>query len=206
MGEKIYFDTNQIYYIRRIVEEAEGYDFGDYSWAYKQFKDDSRIINDIKALCYIISLQYQWDLEFSPSNEAYYELRKSLGKVAQSTRETWEVFVENETEEGMKHTARTDGNTKKGKLIDLDGSYNNFRFIDDIDDREIICGFINSGANVMLTSDDDILRHGKRLDELGIKVKRPYKWISDFLKDVRGNEDAIDFIERILFTIGGSEK
>jgi predicted nucleic acid-binding protein len=206
MGEKIYFDTNQIYYIRRIAEEAKGYDFGDYSWAYKQFKDDSRMINDIKALCYIVSLQYQWDLEFSPSNEAYYELSKSLGKLAERTREVWEVFVENQTEEGMKHTTPIDGNTKKEKLINLDGSCNNFRFIDDIEDREIICGFINSSADVMLTSDDDILRHRNKLDKLGIKVKRPYEWISDFLKDARGNEDAIDFIERILFMVGGSEK
>lgn len=26
MRQKIYFDTNQIYYIRRIADEAEGYD------------------------------------------------------------------------------------------------------------------------------------------------------------------------------------
>ena len=31
---KIYFDTNQLYYIRRIAEESQGWEFGDYGWAY----------------------------------------------------------------------------------------------------------------------------------------------------------------------------
>jgi hypothetical protein len=29
--EKIYLDTNQLYYIRRIAEEAQGSDFGSYA-------------------------------------------------------------------------------------------------------------------------------------------------------------------------------
>ncbi len=65
MKDKIYLDTNQLYYIRKIAEEAEGYDYGDYSWAYNRFKDSPEMIQDIRALCYIIALQNEWDLERS---------------------------------------------------------------------------------------------------------------------------------------------
>ncbi len=59
MGHKIYFDTNQLYFIRRIADEAEGFEYGDYSWAYDIFPKNPEMIADIKALCYIVALQYQ---------------------------------------------------------------------------------------------------------------------------------------------------
>ena len=51
---KIYFDTNQLYYIRRIAEEADGWDYGDYEWAYRRFPNYRELVQDIRALCYIV--------------------------------------------------------------------------------------------------------------------------------------------------------
>ncbi|MFC1947244.1 hypothetical protein ACFLXY_04905 [Chloroflexota bacterium] len=86
MGQKIYFDTNQIYFIRRIAEEAEGYEYGDYSWAYNHFSNNPKMIADIKALCYIISLQDQWDLVFCSSDASYTELVITVGQRALATK------------------------------------------------------------------------------------------------------------------------
>src|SRR3972149_10519793 len=94
MGQKIYFDTNQIYYIRRISDEAEGFEFGDYSWAYDVFTGNPEMIADIKAICYIISLQDQWDLEFCSSDAAYTELIITTGKRAFETRKAWDAVGE----------------------------------------------------------------------------------------------------------------
>ncbi len=72
----------------------------------------------------------------------------------------------------------------------------------DKSDREIIRDFMRQDADTLLTSDDDILRHKAELGRLGIRVIRPHEWINEFLKDIRGDEDGVAWIERILFTIG----
>ena len=86
MTERIYFDTNQIYFLRRIAEESEGFEYGDYSWAYNVFSDNPEMTADIKALCYIGSLQCQWDLEFCSSDASYTELVITASKLANETR------------------------------------------------------------------------------------------------------------------------
>jgi hypothetical protein len=65
---KIYFDTNQLYYIRRIAEEAEGWDYGDSEWAHRLFANNPQLVQDIRALCYIVALQYEWELDFYSSD------------------------------------------------------------------------------------------------------------------------------------------
>ena len=91
---KIYFDTNQLYYIRRIAEEAEGWDYGDYEWAYRLFPNDTELVRDIRALCYVVALQYEWDLDFYPSDAAFAEVSLSTGQRAKATREAWTIFAE----------------------------------------------------------------------------------------------------------------
>jgi predicted nucleic acid-binding protein len=74
-------------------------------------------------------------------------------------------------------------------------------FIDDPDDRVIVRDVTRKGADVLLTSDNDILVHKERLAELGVTVMRPSEWLNAFL-DIRDDEDAVDWLERVLFGIG----
>jgi len=201
MAQKIYFDTNQIYFIRRIADESEGDEFGNYSWAFEIFHNNPDMIADIKALCYIVALQYQWDLEFCSSDASYTELFQSISNRAIKTREVWGIL-------GRQHL-----NREARKLVSIPESIiqkhlnskttqDKLGFIEDKSDREIIRDFMKQNADTLLTSDDDILRHKAELGQLGIKVMRPYEWINEFLKDIRGDEDGVAWVERILFTIG----
>ena len=71
---EIYLDTNQMFYIRRIAEEGEGSDFGSYEWACRMFPDSPKLVQDIRALSYIVGLQYEWELRFSPSDASFAEV------------------------------------------------------------------------------------------------------------------------------------
>ncbi|MBN1161915.1 MAG: hypothetical protein JXA17_08210 [Dehalococcoidales bacterium] len=196
MGEKIYFDTNQIYFIRRIADEAEGFEYGDYSWANKVFPHSPEMVADIKALCYIISLQYQWDLEFCASNASYTELINNTSNRAHETRKAWEAAGENLINKAQKLPSI------EQKQFDIESITDNLEFIKDKADREIIRDFMRQEADVLFTSDDDILKHKNKLVQMGIKVMRPSEWINEFLQEVRGEEDGVQWVERILFTTG----
>ena len=201
MGQKIYFDTNQIYYIRRIADEAEGYEYGDYSWAYELFPNNPEMIADIRALCYIVALQYQWDLEFCSSDASYTELCLSASTRAVRTREAWEIAAENNTDKKVRQLPWTQESGIQERLT-LNSVDDKLEFISDRADREIVRDFVSQGADVLLTSDDDILRRKAGLAALGIIVMRPAEWLNNFLEDMRGDEDGVDWVERILFTIG----
>jgi len=201
MGQKIYFDTNQIYYIRRIADEAEGYEYGDYSWAYELFPNNPEMIADIRALCYIVALQYQWDLEFCSSDASYTELCLSASTRAARTREAWEIAAENNTDKKVRQLPWTQESGIQERLT-LNSVDDKLEFISDRADREIVRDFVSQGADVLLTSDDDILRRKAGLAALGIIVMRPAEWLNNFLEDMRGDEDGVDWVERILFTIG----
>ena len=75
-------------------------------------------------------------------------------------------------------------------------------FIDDPDDRVILRHFAAEKADVLLTSDSDILSHKARLAELHLIVMRPQDWLDEFLKNVRGEANGVDWIERVLYGIG----
>lgn len=197
MGQKIYFDTNQIYYIRRIADEAEGFEFGDYSWAYDIFAGNPEMIADIKAICYIISLQDQWDLEFCSSDAAYTELIITTGKRAFETRKAWDAVGEHDLIEKPRDL-QVNGQT----FFDLSSIEDELEFVPDKADRVIIRDFMKQKADVLLTCDDHILRHKTQLAQLGIRVMRPNEWINKFLERARGEEDGVQWVERILFTIG----
>lgn len=197
---KLYFDTNQLYFIRRIAEEAEGSDYGSYEWAYRKFPTSPELVRDIRALCYIVALQHEWDLEFSSSDASFAELSRTAkrrrGKRAQATRDAWMVFAEGlEGGQSLRRVPFLPGWPVSGPLS-LD-------FIEDPDDRVILRHFASEGADVLLTSDDDILKHRQRLAGMRIVVMRPSEWLNAFLADIKGNEDAVDWIERILFRVGG---
>ncbi len=197
--KKIYFDTNQIFFLRKIVDEAQGYEFGDYSWANKYFRNNPDMINDIKALCYIIALQYQWDLEFSHSDAAFLELSSPKGRRESETKNAFDI---------LRKYHVTEPSVKKGEyvhfhtIIDSEEFKKCLTYINDEDDRKIVLDFTQSNADVLLTSDKHILIHKDKLFELGIIVMRPYEWISAFTKNMRNEEEPIEFLERILFTIG----
>ncbi len=53
-----------------------------------------------------------------------------------------------------------------------------------------------------MTSDNHILRHKAELSQLGVKTMRPSEWINQFLQEVRGEEEGVQWVEKILFTIG----
>ena len=79
------------------------------------------------------------------------------------------------------------------------------KIIVDPKDREIVRDFLKSNANVLLTTDYKHLankRNRRALASIGISVMRPAEWLDLFLKDLRGNEDAVDYLERILFSVG----
>lgn len=193
--KKIYFDTNQLYYIRRIAEEAEGWDYGNYEWAYLMFPNNLELVQDIRALCYIVALQYEWDLDFSSSDASFTELNLCVGKRAQATRDAWMLFAEGLKDSRLLRKVPFLPDWPVSGRLSLD-------FIDDPDDRVIIRHFASEGADVLLTSDDDILKHKARLAELNLTVMRPSEWLNAFLENVRGGEDAVDWLERILFGIG----
>ena len=192
---KIYFDTNQMYYIRRIADEAEGWDYGNYEWAYHVFLNDPELVKDIRALCYIVALQYEWDLDFFPSDASFAELCLRNDKRALATQEAWRCFAMGLKDGRILHEPAFLTNLPICVDFGLD-------FIDDTDDRVILREFACEDADVLLTSDNDILEHKKQLGELGITVMRPSEWLNAFLDNVKENEDAVDWLERILFGVG----
>lgn len=190
--KKIYFDTNQLYYIRRIAEEAEGWDYGNYEWAYRMFPNDAELVQDIRALCYIVALQYEWDLDFHSSDASFAEVSLSAGRRAQATRDAWVLFAEGLKDNQLLRKVPFLPDWPVSGRLSLD-------FIDDPDDRVIIRHFASEGADVLLTSDAHILKHKARLAELNLTVMRPSEWLNSLLENIRGDEDAVDWLERILF-------
>lgn len=200
MGQKIYFDTNQLYFIRKIADEAEGYEYGDYSWAYESLPNNPDMIADIRALCYIVALQYQWDLEFCSSDASYTELFLKMSKRASKTREAWEIVAEHNLD---KKVQKLPWMQKLGmqEQLNLEPARDRLLFISDKSDRKIIRDFMKQDADIFLTSDDDILRREAELAQLNVRVMRPHEWVNEFLKDIKGDEDGVEWVERILFTI-----
>lgn len=194
---KIYFDTNQLYYIRRIAEEADGWEYGDYKWAYEIFPDNPRLVQDIRALCYIVALQYEWGLAFYSSEASFTEVCRSASKRAQATQDAWVLFVEGLDENQTLHRVPFWPDKPVSGRLSLD-------FIDDPDDRVILRHFASIGDGVFLTSDGDILRNRKQLAAMSLVVMRPSEWLDAFLADILGGEDAVEWIERALFGINGS--
>jgi len=194
IDDKIYFDTNQMYYIRRIADEAEGWDYGSYEWAYRAFPNSPNLVQDIRALCYIVALQYEWDLDFLPSDASFAELCLRNDEQARATQYVWRLFVEGFKDGQILHEGSF---LRQSTLCDPPG----LSFIDDPDDREIIRDVTRKGADVLFTSDNDILVHKERLAVLGVTVMRPSEWLNTFL-DIRGDEDAVDWLERVLFGVG----
>ena len=185
-----------MYYIRRIADEAEGCDYGNYYWAYPVFPNDPRLVQDIRALCYIVALQYEWDLDFLPSDASFAELSLRHDERARATQAAWRLFAKGLKDGRILHeTAFLREATTSGRLR-LD-------FIDDPDDRVIVRAFARSDADVLLTTDKkDILKRKEKLAKFGIIVMRPSEWLNEFLANVRDNEDAVDWLERVLFGIG----
>jgi hypothetical protein len=192
---RIYFDTNQLYYFRRIAVEADGWDYGSYEWACRMFPNKPELVSDIRALCYIFALQYEWDLEISPSDASYAEASIGTSKRAQDTQKAWLLFAEGLTDEQSPHHVPFLPDWPVSGRLSLD-------FIEDPADRVIIRHFASEGADVLLTSDHHLLEHSMKLSELGLVVMRPSEWLDAFLGTVKGSEDAVDWLERILFGIG----
>ena len=69
--KRLYFDTSIIRHIRRIGDEAEGWEYGDYEWVYRHYRNNPELTADIKALCYIVALVDEWGLEICSSNASY---------------------------------------------------------------------------------------------------------------------------------------
>ncbi len=196
--EKIYLDTNQLYYIRRIAEEAQGADFGSYEWARQMFPNKPQLVHDIRALCYIVALQYEWDLDFSSSDASYSEICRSTSKRAQATQEAWILFAE-----GLKDDRRL----RRVPFLPhwpVSGPLS-FAFIEDADDRVILRHVASEGADAFLTSDEGILKHKDSFARSNVVVMRPSEWLNTFLQNTRENEDAVDWLERVLFGIGEKE-
>jgi len=191
---KIYFDTNQMYYIRRIADEAEGSDYGSYEWAYRAFPNSPNLVKDIRALCYIVALWYEWDMYFIPSDASFAELSLRNDERARATQYVWTLFVE-WLKDGQ--VLNESAFLRESHICDR----LNFDFIDDPDDRVIVRDVARKGVDVLLTSDNDILVHKKQLAVLGLTVMRPSEWLNAFL-DIRDDEDAVDWLERVLFRIG----
>jgi predicted nucleic acid-binding protein len=192
---RLYLDTNLLYYIRKIGEEAEGSDYGNYEWARRLSPNNPELVADIRALCYIVALQYEWDLHFLPSDAPFAELNLSSSKRAKATRDAWRVFVQGlSDDQGIREVPFLPGWPVSGRL--------SFEFVEDPDDRVILRHFASEEADVLLTSDNDILKHRKRLEEMGLTVMRPSEWLNAFLERVRDGEDAVTWLERILFGIG----
>jgi len=184
-----------MYYIRRIADEAEGWDYGSYEWAYRRFPSAPDLVKDIRALCYIVALQYEWDLDFFPSDASFAELCLRNDLKARDTQDAWRLFVQGLKDGRVLHKVAFSRKAPISDRLSLD-------FIDDPDDRVIVRDFAREGADVLLTSDDDILEHKQQLAELGVTVMRPSQWLNAFLDRVRDDEDAVDWLERVLFRIG----
>jgi len=184
-----------MYYIRRIADEAEGWDYGSYNWAYRAFPKNPNLVQDIRALCYIVALQYEWDLDFLPSDASFAELSLRNDKKARATQDAWRIFAEGLKDGQVLHESEFLRESPICDQISLD-------FIDDPDDRVIVREFAHNGADVLLTSDNDILVHKEQLAELGVTVMRPSEWLNTFLDSVRDDEDAVNWLERVLFGIG----
>jgi len=155
------------------------------------------MVADIKALCYIISLQYQWDLEFCSSDASYTELLITTGKRAHETRKAWEVAGDYNLVNKPRKLPLNDQ-----KQLNIVSVLDRLDFIQDKDDRAILRDFVNSHADILLTSDTDILIHKAKLAGMGINAMRPSEWLNQFLQEVRGEEDGVHWVERILFTVG----
>lgn len=192
---KIYFDTNQMYYIRRIADEAEGWDYGSYEWAYRAFPKGPNLVQDIRALCYIVALQYEWDLDFLASDASFAELSLRNDERARATQAAWRIFAKGLKDGRVLHEPAF---LRESPLFDP----LSFDFIDDPDDRVIVRESARKGADVLLTSDNDILVHKEQLAELGVTAMHPSDWLNAFLDSVRDDEDAVDWLERVLFGIG----
>lgn len=193
--KKIYLDTNQLYYIRRIAEESQGADLGDYEWARQTFHNKPELVQDIRALCYIVALQYEWDLDFSSSGASYSEVCTGASERAQATRDAWILFAQ-----GFKDDQRL-GRVPFLPHWPVSGPLN-LAFIEDADDRVILRHFASEGADVFLTSDEHILKHKNRLARMNLVVMRPSEWLTAFFPPMRENEGSVDSLERILFGIG----
>lgn len=193
--KKIYFDTNQLYYVRRIAEEADGWEYGDYEWAYHMFPNNQELVKDIRALCYIVALQYEWDLDFSFCDAPFTEVSLGTSKRAQATRYAWILFAKGiKSDQILQKVRFLPSWPVTGRL--------SLNFIDDPDDRVILRHFASDGAEVFLTTDNDILRWKTRLAEMNLTVIRPSEWLNKFLENFRCNEDGVDWVERVLFGIG----
>jgi hypothetical protein len=141
-----------------------------------------------------VALQYEWDLDFCSSDASFAEVKLRADGKAQDTRDAWVLFAK-----GLKE----DQSLRRGPFLPdwpVSGRLS-LEFVDDPADRVILRHFASVGADVLLTSDDDILKHKEKLAELNLTVMHPYEWLNDFLKDLRGEEDAVDWLERILFGI-----
>jgi hypothetical protein len=198
--KKIYLDTNQLYFIRRIADEAGGFDYGDYEWARRKFRGDSELVKDIRALCYIVALQYEWELDFSSSDASYTEVCLGTSEQAQATRDAWELFAEGLKEERrLRRVPFLPAWPVSGRL--------NLAFIEDPHDRVILRHFASEGADVFLTSDrKHILKHKDKLAALNLVVMRPSEWLNAFFPPLRDNEDSVDSLERVLFGIASETK
>lgn len=153
-------------------------------------------MQDIRALCFIVALQYEWELDFLPSNASFAELKLSTGQRARATQEAWMVFAEGLN--AGRHLlavpfepeARVSGRLSLG-------------FVEDPDDRVIIRDAVAEQADALLTSDYHILEHKWRLRHIGVNAMRPAEWLTEFLARVKPpDEDAVDWLERILFSVG----
>jgi hypothetical protein len=193
--ERIYLDTNQLYFIRRIAEEAEGWDYGNYDWAFRLFPDNPELVDDIRALCFIVALQYEWELDFLPNNASFAELSLSSGARAKATRDAWVLFAEGLKDGRALQRVLFDATHQIAGTLPLD-------FIKDPDDRVIVRDALAEGADVLLTSDNDILKHKGKLSKMNIRAMRPKEWLDLFLASVKGSEDSVDWLERILFGVG----
>ena len=183
-----------MYYIRRIADEAEGSDYGSYEWAYRVFPNAPNLVQDIRALCYIVALQYEWDLDFLPSDTSFAELSLRNDERARATQDAWRLFAEGFKDGHVLHEAALSHESPIFDQLSLD-------FIDDPDDRVIVRDVVRKYADVLLTSDNDILVHKEQLAELSVTVMRPSEWLNVFLDSVRYDEDAVDWLERVLFGI-----
>ncbi len=192
---RIYFDTNQIYYIRRIADEAQGWDYGNYEWAYLEFASNPDLVNDIRALCYIVALQWEWELDFSPSSAAFREVSQSANRRALASRDAWAIFVEGLSKDQHLRRGMSLADKPRGERLGLES-------IADPDDRAILRDFAREGSDVLLTLDRDILDHKSKLAELGLTVMRPSEWLNTFLADFRDGHEAVDWPERVLFGMG----
>jgi predicted nucleic acid-binding protein len=162
------------------------------------------MVDDIKALCYIIALKDEWNLEIDNSETSYLELCKSYSERAIRAQTTWKLFVETQDMKKLPKITETNCFSQR-TLLDLHSVSDKLRFINDMKDREIIRSFLGSGAEVLLTTDYKHLANKKvkyGLARIGINVMRPAEWLDLFLEDLRGDEDAIGYLERILFSVG----